>query len=327
MPLTAADVKRKARELGADLVNVTTCAALEAHPPDPDWPQVPSRISKRMKSCIVHAIRMPWGIFLTDNTTCLSMAAQLLLRRTEEVSLALSFWLEEQGAHAFQVATEETDPSLKRGSYGWLSLRHLGVEAGMGTLGLEVNILTPEFGPRVYQGAVLTDAVLEPDPRITDQLCIGESCGRCLYSCPTDAVLHWGLDKRRCAEAAQPDGISSIVYGPLRQLAEAPTDEGIRAVVKSAVTRQKWEAIVRLSTSYAACPRCLEVCPVGGDYLEYLAREHRDIPEKDHVRVSKCRDMAAARKHGERAHYATPIDERWIGENGYHGLKREKTEA
>jgi ferredoxin len=327
MTLTAADVKRKARELGADLVNITTCAALETSPPDPDWPQVPSRISKRMKSCIVHAIRMPWGMFLTDNQTCLSMAAQLLLRRTEEVSLALSLWLEEQGAYAFQVATEETDPELKRGSYGYLSLRHLGVEAGMGTLGLEVNILTPEFGPRVYQGAVLTELELEPDPRITSQLCIGETCGRCLYSCPTNAVLHWGLDKRLCGQAAQPDGISAIVHGTLVPMAEEPSAERIRQLVANPRTRQKWEAIVRLSTSYAACPRCLEVCPVGDDYLQYLAREHRDIPEKDEARVSKCKDMVAAQKKGERAHYVMPMDERWIGEDGYQPPKRKRADA
>jgi ferredoxin len=323
---TSAEVKQQARQLGADLVNIVGCEDLERHPPDPDWPQVPSRISRHMKSCIVTGIRMPWGMFLTDNQTCLSMAAQLLLRKTEEVSLALSYWLEERGCHAFQVATEETDPTLKRGSYGWLSLRHLGVEAGMGTLGLEVNLLTPEFGPRVYQGAVLVDVELEPDARITDQLCIGESCGRCLYACPTNAVLHWGLDKRLCSEAAQPDGIASIVYGPLRALAEAQNADDVCRVLRSPATRRKWEAIVRLSTSYAACPRCLEVCPVGGDYLEHLAKEHRTIPEKDEVRIEKLRDMTDAAETGKRAHYATPLDPRWIGEDGYKGLRRERGE-
>src|SRR5581483_6374013 len=239
--LTSTDVKRKAKELGADLCNIASGAALEAHPPDPEWPQVPSRISTRMKTVILTAIRMPWGIFLTDNQPCLSIAAQLLLRKTERVSLALSYWLEEQGYHAFQVATEETDPRLKRGSYGWLSLRHVGVEAG-----------------------------LAPDPPITEQLCIGETCGRCLYSCPTDAVLHWGLDKRACGRAAQPDGIASVVYGPLRRLAEARDADDVRRVFDSRDTQDKWSAIVRLATSYAACPRCLEVCPVGWDYLQFL---------------------------------------------------------
>jgi ferredoxin len=320
--LTADAVKQQARALGADLVNIVSCAALEARPPDPAWPQVPSRISRRMKSCILTGIRMPWGLFLTDNATCLSLAAQLLLRKTEKVSLELSYWLEAQGHHAFQVATEETDPALKRGSYGWLSLRHVAVEAGMGTLGLEVNLLTPEFGPRIYHGAVLTDAELEPDPRIREQLCIGETCGRCLLCCPPNAVLHWGLDKRRCALAAQPDGVSSIIYGPLQRLARARSDDEVRQVAHGAEMRQKWAALVRLSNSYAACPRCLEVCPVGGDYQRHLAREHREIPEKDAERVGKLADMRTAAKGGERAHYATPMDRRWLGEAGYRGLKR-----
>jgi ferredoxin len=319
--LTADTVKAKARQLGADLVNIVACATLEAHPPDPGWPQVPSRISKRMRTCILTGIRMPWGMFLTDNATCLSLAAQLLLRKTEKVSLALSYWLEAQGSHAFQVATEETDPALKRGSYGWLSLRHVAVEAGMGTLGLEVNLLTPEFGPRVYHGAVLTDAELEPDSRITDQLCIGEDCGRCLLACPPDAVLHWGLDKRKCALAAQPDGVASIVHGPLRELARAGSDDVVRKLVASATMRKKWAALVRLADSYAACPRCLEVCPVGADYLPHLARAHRAIPEKDAGRVAKLADMRAAARDGRREHYATPMNVRWLGEAGYRGLR------
>jgi ferredoxin len=321
MTLTSTDVKARARQLGADLCNVVTCAALETNPPDPQWPQVPSRFTRRMTTVVLTAIRMPWGMFLTENATCLSLAAQLLLRKTEKVSLELSYWLEAQGYHAYQVATEETDPALKRGSYGWLSLRHVAVEAGMGTLGLEVNLLTPEFGPRVYNGAVVTDAPLEPDPRITDQLCIGESCGRCLLSCPPNAVLHWGLDKRKCALAAQPDGVASIIHGPLRELAHAATDDAVRRVVGGPALRKKWAAVVRLSNSYAACPRCLEVCPVGGDYQRHLAREHREIPEKDAARAGKLSDMKAAARSGRRAHYTTPLNTRWIGEAGYRGLK------
>jgi ferredoxin len=64
-PLTAAQVKARAREFGADLVNIVACETLEAHPPDPAWPQVPSRISRRMTSIVITAVRMPWGMFLT----------------------------------------------------------------------------------------------------------------------------------------------------------------------------------------------------------------------------------------------------------------------
>jgi hypothetical protein len=32
--------------------------------------------------------------------------------------------------------------------------------------------------------------------------------------------------------------------------------------------------------------------------------------------------MIVAERAGGRAHHATPLDPRWIGEDGYHGLKR-----
>ena len=45
-PLTAADIKAKARALGADLVGIADGAALEQHPPDPTNPQRPSDITE-----------------------------------------------------------------------------------------------------------------------------------------------------------------------------------------------------------------------------------------------------------------------------------------
>src|SRR5262249_56006899 len=89
----------------------------------------------------------------------------------------------------------ETVWEMKTASYGSLSTRHVAIEAGLGTIGFELNLLTKEAGPRCYTTVVLTDAELEPDGKLTEQLCIGEPCSRCLYSCPPDAVQHWGLDK------------------------------------------------------------------------------------------------------------------------------------
>jgi epoxyqueuosine reductase len=44
-PLTAADIKAKARALGADLVGIADGATLERHPPDPRDPRRPSDIT------------------------------------------------------------------------------------------------------------------------------------------------------------------------------------------------------------------------------------------------------------------------------------------
>ena len=75
---------------------------------------------------------------------------------------------------------------LKTASYGRLSTRHLGIEAGLGTFGLEVNILSPEFGPRLYLTGILTEIELEADTPMTEQVCISE------VLCPLSAFLSNG---------------------------------------------------------------------------------------------------------------------------------------
>ena len=47
-----------------------------------------------------------------------------------------------------------------------LSLNHAAVEAGMGTLGLNLQLLTPEYGPRVMLSAVMCTVDCEVDKPI-----------------------------------------------------------------------------------------------------------------------------------------------------------------
>src|SRR3990170_905293 len=209
--LTSQEVKRRALELGADLCGIASAATLNAFPPDPRWPQTPERISPYVKSVVVLVQRIPAGAFRAKTNVPVQYMDMLVLRKMDKVAYRLAGELERLGHPTFVTAAQETDWSYKRASYGRLSTRHLGVEAGLGTLGLEVNILTPEFGPRVYLTGILTELELEPDARITEQVCIGESCSRCLHSCPPNAVLHWGIDKRACASVAQEFGFSSML--------------------------------------------------------------------------------------------------------------------
>src|SRR3984893_14179273 len=209
--VTAEMVKTRARALGADLVGIADAAILNAFPPDPLWPQTPERISPYVKSVIVLVQHIPAGAFRCKSNVPVQYMDMLVLRKMDKVAFRLAEELEAAGHPAFVVPAQETEWSLKRASYGRLSTRHLGVEAGLGTLGLEVNILTPEYGPRLYLTGVLTELELDADRPMTEQVCIGESCSRCLHSCPGDAVLHFGIDKRGCAEHAQEFGFAQIL--------------------------------------------------------------------------------------------------------------------
>lgn len=78
-----------------------------------------------------------------------------------------------------------------------------GKYAGMGTIGMNHTLLTPEFGPRVRLVSVITDAELPQDEMIEKEICL--RCKMCVRNCPTKAFtprddsLIADMDKFRCA--------------------------------------------------------------------------------------------------------------------------------
>lgn len=72
------------------------------------------------------------------------------------------------------------------GPDGMISLRVLGVAAGLGELGLSKMFLSPEFGPRQRLFAVFTDAELEPTPLFKGKIC--DSCMLCVKHCEANAI-------------------------------------------------------------------------------------------------------------------------------------------
>ena len=313
----AAAVKRRALELGADLAGIASAETLNAFPPDPRWPQTPERISPYVKSVIVLVQRIPAGAFRAKTNVPVQYMDMLVLRKMDKVAYRLASELENAGHPTFVTAAQETDWNYKRASYGRLSTRHLGVEAGLGTLGLEVNILTPEFGPRVYLTGILTELELEPDQRITEQVCIGESCSRCLHSCPPNAVLHWGIDKRGCATEAQEFGFMTMLQF-MERVIDAPSSEKSQ-LLKTVDLFGFWQGLLRVVGSFGDCPRCLAVCPVGNDYHAHLAEMQKDIPEKTPEKVAIQKQFKEARKKGG-VPGLSPWNVRWVGEEGYKGM-------
>ena len=314
----AAAVKRRALELGADLAGIASAATLNAFPPDPRWPQTPERISPHVKSVVVLVQRIPAGAFRARTNVPVQYMDMLVLRKMDKVAYRLAGELERLGHPSFVAAAQETDWSYKRASYGRLSTRHLGVEAGLGTLGLEVNILTPEFGPRVYLTGILTELELEPDQRITEQVCIGESCSRCLHACPPNAVLHWGIDKRACATEAQEFGFMTMLQF-MERVIDAPA--GARAaMLKTRDLFGFWQGLLRVVGSFGDCPRCLAVCPVGNDYHAHLAEQQKHIPEKTPEKVSLQQKYKNDRKSGADLPGLSQWNVRWVGEEGYKGI-------
>ncbi len=323
--MDASEVKQFTRDLGADLVGIASAKMLNAFPPDPLHPQTPERISPYCKSVIVIVQRIPTGAFRCKTNMPVQYIDMLVLRRMDRISYRLVEELERRGYPSFVTAAQETDWNYKRASYGRLSTRHLGIEAGLGTFGLEVNLLTPEFGPRVYLTGVLTELELEPDAPMTEQVCIGESCSRCLYSCPSDAVRHFGIDKRACATEAQEFGFTTILKFWQRFI--AADDEARKSLLRDREVFGFWQGLLRVVGSFGDCPRCLAVCPVGNDYHAHLADAQKTIPEKTPEKVAKARKFKDDRKSGAEVDGLNEWNIRWVGPDGYQGIVARQLKA
>ena len=77
--------------------------------------------------------------------------------------------------------------------------------SGIGEFGLNNLLLTPEYGPRVLVGAIVTNAEFMPDPLLDEHLC--DLCYACQEYCPVNALRGaesfdrmkgWAIDKTKC---------------------------------------------------------------------------------------------------------------------------------
>ncbi|MFP3903426.1 MAG: hypothetical protein ACLFWB_04200 [Armatimonadota bacterium] len=62
----------------------------------------------------------------------------------------------------------------------------VAVACGLGTIGINGSLLTPEYGPRQRLQLILSDAPLTPDPVHEGDIC--QRCMACAEACPLDAV-------------------------------------------------------------------------------------------------------------------------------------------
>ena len=117
---------------------------------------------------------------------------QIVNPRIDSVSLTLAQCLDRAGFQAFVVPSSQTvDRTRLTGVFSHKLAGHL---AGLGWIGKSALLITPEHGPRVRWGTVLTDAPLETGTRM-DEMC--RDCDACVKACPAHAFTGQAFDKPR----------------------------------------------------------------------------------------------------------------------------------
>jgi epoxyqueuosine reductase QueG len=314
-PITAAEVKEKAKALGADLVGIADGKVMDANPPDPANPRRPSDLSDHdADRVIVLARRLNLGSSRIPNwdERHKYYNDELTITMLEETALDLVLWLEEKGYPAFIAPPTHVDPWAYDGDpekhmAPLISTAHAGVEAGLGTLGLNEQLLTPQFGPRVMLIAVLSSVPVEADAPMAEALCKGAECGRCLTACPGDAVGHWTRDWGACDPYRNPHGFSQLT-DYLGRIIDETDAEAQKAMLRSEDSFNLWQSILRGAGAITGCRRCQDVCPVGEDYDAMLKDALEELAEDTPEKQARLDEMKAA---GEPPEYAARA--RWIG--------------
>ena len=226
MPSLTEQVRHVATQNGADLVGFAPIARFDQAPP----PLHPRTIYPQTRTVIAVAVRQPrgalkaaeegtyWQAYNCDSYWLLNeVVAPTLLR-------AIILFLESHGHTSVPVhnpfhphtgrQVREDQPD---GPDGMVSLRVIGVAAGLGELGMSKVLLTPEFGPRQRVFAVFTDAELEPTPLFSGRVC--DECGACARECEACAIgrersVELTIEGRRFAHAPfDPDACGRVHAG------------------------------------------------------------------------------------------------------------------
>ena len=269
-PALTRSLTRKARSLGADLVGVTTPGAMKKYPGQFQWI---SRILPGTRSILVLGTRIPAAALeaAPENPRVAQYSTQALYAELERIGFLLTLFLDDLGYRAAAIPTHLPVPMDResKGLRAEISHRHTALEAGLGTIGLNGSLLTPEFGPRIRLISILTDAPLVPGKRRKTRHCT--DCYRCLFACPAEAISPDGtVNVFSCARNHLRLGLPGISrFAEKLKTADPKTAKGLIH------SPEFWEYWQNLTTgNFYSCFECLRVCPIG------KKRNRRRVPDR-----------------------------------------------
>ena len=107
----------------------------------------------------------------------------LLKRELQSMGYKIARFLRHQGWTALHLPPSKQNARFRTAPFYHMPAMYL---AGLGTLGLNCSILTPEFGPRVFVTSIITDCSLTPGKPMEKEMCT--HCDLCVENCPIGAI-------------------------------------------------------------------------------------------------------------------------------------------
>lgn len=198
--LLVSEVKKHALSVGGDMVGIATADSLSKAPG-----YKPTDLLPTAKSVIMIGKRALKGFIEPGKGRSVSWGMIHLNHKLNEICYEVSKFIEDRGHKAlpvffiYETFLKPDTPNFNAViTTKWLAYVPAAVQAGLGEVGFNHLLLTPEYGPLVRLTAVLTDAQFTPDPKTKGDLCPGISCNLCAEACPVGAISADGVDRTKC---------------------------------------------------------------------------------------------------------------------------------
>lgn len=190
-------------------------------------------------------------------------------RLLDDLAYRLSVWLLDRGHGAVNLARDGYGSleALLLERFGAFSHVMAGKYAGLGTLGVSHNLVTPEYGPRLRLASIFTDVELPGDALREEDVCNG--CNVCVRLCPAGAL------------GAREDAL----------LADLDKDACTRHHI-ALRDEKRWP-----------CGVCIKVCPIGRDRAVFGGLKTKDYLDEEAALAADPGDPRYAglvhlRRHG-----------------------------
>jgi epoxyqueuosine reductase len=256
--VSAIDIKEHVRACGADLVGI---AGVES-PLLRDHGEEPEKLLPGARSLISIGVALNKTAVCSGNLLSARYDTMCVYERINHVCMETTRMLASHGARAISVSPylpiDMWDES--KGMKGEINHKTIAAIAGLGGIGLNRLLITPEFGPFVRLGTIVTDAVLSADRPLTENPC--DLCGLCQNACPVNAIQEDGsLDYKACASNVLRNGLPGIITIARKMI--GADEKAIKGIIYNPDFWEIWQSTV--SGSFYGCFECIAACPVGFD--------------------------------------------------------------
>ena len=256
--LSGVEIKEKVKAMGADLVGVADVRSPLLYEHD----EKPEKLLPGARSLISIAVALNRSAVCSGNLRLNRYDTMCVYEGLNHICMETVRTLAGEGAKAVSISPYfpvDMGPESK-GMKGDINHKTVAAVAGLGGIGLSKLLVTPEFGPLVRLGTIITDASLNVDKPLDETPC--KQCESCRNACPAEAIQEDGtLDYRACSSYTLSNALPGII-GIARKLIDAD-EKAVKDVVYNPHFWEIWQATT--SGSIYSCSECMASCPIGLD--------------------------------------------------------------